>query len=187
MDDAKDIRRSVKIILFNEKNEIPLLCVDDKYKSIKNPDGLESGRSRSWHLIGGGAEGNETELETAKRALFEETGIKSETVSWGKAVWRGEFELIMNGRLVRIKQSFVSARTKTDKISLENLTDEEKSHVKDIKWFSPDAIRACPDVIYPLRLADYLENLIKNGEPDAPITIELSADKKEKVDTDENI
>lgn len=160
---------SIRIILLNNNDELLLMRAEDK--STTRPDGKYNGHF--WFLIGGEQENNETIEETAKRELYEETGLKKEDYSLGPVVWQGEFDLILSGKLRHMKQKFIVARTSNDNVDLFNLTQPEKNVITDIKWFSLNDIKKCNEVIYPVLLPKYLPDIINNSYPAEPLTIDL--------------
>ena len=164
----KKIRKSVKVILLNHKNELLLLHVEDP--STTEIDGTYHGSF--WHMIGGEMEGNETVEETALRELYEETGIKSAEVELGPVVWYGEFDLIVLGKLRRVKQRFIVGRTQITKISLANLTEAERAITKKATWFSLEEIKASKEIIYPVLLPEYLPEILEGDYPGEPIEID---------------
>ncbi|MFH1461567.1 MAG: NUDIX domain-containing protein [bacterium] len=164
------IRNSVKILLLNDENELLLMCVDDPKTTIINGKYL----GPFWFVIGGEIEQGESTAQAAIREIHEETGILKEHIKLGPIVWHGEFDLILAGTPTHIKEQFIVAKTKQKKISLENLTQWEKVVVKKIVWFSLDEIKNCNEIIYPIVLLDYLEDIIFEKYPDTPIEIDLA-------------
>ena len=166
------IRNSVKVILLNEKNEILLVLADDpKTTSV---DGAYHGKF--WFLVGGEIEPNESIEKAAIREILEETGIKEEEIDLGPLVWFGEFDLVLDGVLTHLKQTFIVAKTKQTKVSFVNLTTWENRSFQALKWFSIDQIKNSKEIIYPVDLAYYLEDIIAEKYPKKLINIDL--DKK---------
>lgn len=176
MHKEKEIRNSVKLILLNENNELLLMSTDDK--KIQGKDGNYNGRF--WQMVGGKIEEGETLEEAAYRELYEETGLKKEEVEVKDIVWYGEVDLMMHGKLTKVKQSFVIARTFNKNVSLENLTEEEKPICNKLEWFSLDKIKKCADIIYPVLLTDerYLPAILKGNIPKNIIQIDLTKQSK---------
>lgn len=170
-----NIRNSIKIILLNSKDEVLLLGTDDK--SITNKD--KSYNGKFWQMIGGKIEDGEDVKSAATRELFEETGLIPDNVEFGNIVWKGELTLIMSGIQTLIKQQFIVAKTKATKVTLNNLTPEEKPVAKSLKWFSINEIKNSNEIIYPVGLDKYLSELLASGTPKNPITIVL--DRKPKI------
>lgn len=172
MSEEKEVRNSVKLILLNENNELLLMSTDDK--EIQGKEGNYNGKF--WQMVGGKIEEGETLREAAYRELFEETGLKKEQVQVLDPVWYGEVDLMMHGKLTKVKQSFVPARTSSPNVSMENLTDEEKPVCTKLEWFSSDKIKDCPDIIYPVLLTDpkYLPAILQGNIPKDIIPIDLT-------------
>lgn len=168
------VRNSVKIILLNREDKLLLMNTDDK--GIKDADGQYSGRF--WQLIGGSMEKDETIEQAIKRELFEETSIMYKDVQFGPVVWYGELDLIMHNVPTHIVQKFVFARTNQRSFSLDNLTTEEKSTVKELRWFSFEDIVNGTEIIYPIVLPQYLKPLIEGNIPQKPIAINLTKTKQ---------
>lgn len=164
------VRNSIKIILLNSKNELLLLCTDDK--SIKTSKGKYHGRF--WQLVGGKIEEGENTKQAAERELFEETGLKASDVTFGDVVWKGELDLKMKDVMTHINQCFIVARTNNENVTLKNLTDEEKPVIKTLEWLSLDQIKNSEDIIYPVVLPDYLPDILKGKYPKEPIFIDLA-------------
>ena len=137
MNEKKEVRNSVKLILLNERNELLLMSTDDK--GIQGKKGNYNGRF--WQMVGGKIEEGETLREGAYRELFEETGLTREQVVIGEPAWYGEVDLMMHGVLTTVKQSFVPARTTSSNVSLTNLTEEEKPVCTKLEWFSLEKIQ----------------------------------------------
>lgn len=172
MNTEKEVRNSVKLILLNENNELLLMSTDDK--GIQGEKGNYNGKF--WQMVGGKIEEGETLRQAAYRELYEETGLSKDQVEIGKPAWYGEVDLMMHGVLTTVKQSFVPAKTKSINVSLENLTDEEKPVCTKLEWFSLEAIKNCPDIIYPVLIteAEYLPAILSGNVPDTTIAIDLS-------------
>ncbi len=164
------LRRSVKIVLLNEVDELLLMCMDDpEIRSIGSSYG-----GRFWTLIGGEIEANETLLDAAARALFEETGIGADDVGFGPVVWQGDLDLVLHGAPTHIEQRFIVARTGEKATSLANLTPGEALVVRQLAWFSLPSIVSSAERIYPVLLPDYLPDVIAGQYPQSPILIDLA-------------
>lgn len=163
------VRSSINIILLNPNNEILLMCADDPKTTTM--EGKYHGKF--WFPIGGQIEKDETIEQAAYREIFEESGIKQDEVILGPVVWFGEFDLILAGTPSRLKQQFIVAKTKKTKISLSNLTTEEKEVVKKVEWFSLEEIKNCKDIVYPILLPKYLPDILAGKYPNKPIEIDL--------------
>jgi 8-oxo-dGTP pyrophosphatase MutT (NUDIX family) len=166
------VRTAVKVVLLNDADELLLMCIDEP--TITSMSGEY--RGRFWTLIGGAIEPGETIRAAAEREVFEETGLTGEDVAFGPHVWFGELDLILFGKPTHIRQEFVVARTRRTQVSLANLTDAEKTMVEQLSWFSLDRIVNSGEVIHPVRLPQYLPDVIAGQYPEAPREINLAAE-----------
>ena len=180
MSEKKEVRNSVKLILLNANNELLLMSTDDK--GIQGKEGNYNGKF--WQMIGGKIEKGETLREAVYRELYEETGLRKEQVEvQEKPAWYGEVDLMMHGKLTRIKQNFVLAKTSSTNVNLENLTEEEKPVCTKLEWFSVDKIKSCPDIIYPVLLtaSRFLPAILKGNIPKNTIPIDLTKQPEKKI------
>ena len=163
------LRKSVKVLLLNDKNELLLIYADDpKTTSI---DGTYGGSF--WYLVGGGFEPGESVQETALREIYEETGIAEIDITLGPIVWHASFDFILAGKPTHAEEIFIVAKTKNHKITSAGLTDMEKSIIQTFKWFSIDEIKTCKEVIYTVSLVHYLPDILANKYPGKPIRIDV--------------
>jgi len=127
-----------------------------------------------WNPIGGTIEENESLEDAAIREVHEETGIVLTYSDLGPIVWYGAFDLVLNGILTHIKQSYIIAKTNEKGVHLENLTDDEKEVVLKLKWFSLKDLYGCEEIIYPVVLLNYVEDIFSGKFPKNPLKIDLS-------------
>ncbi len=160
---------SIRILLINSDQELLLICADDP--STTSVDGTYNGKF--WFVIGGEIEPGESIMDTAVRELYEETGLNRDDVEFGPMVWFGEFEIVLSGKLTRLKQQFIVAHTTRTSITIENLTETEKNVIKEARWFNLDQINKSKEVIYPVVLKDYLPAILKRNYPEKPFEIDL--------------
>lgn len=168
------VREAVRIVLLNDKNELLLMCIEDF--DVSTLDGTKI--KRFWATIGGGTESGETVEQTALREIYEETGINAEAVELGPVIWHAEVDLMLKGKLTRMKEAFIVARTKQHEVALHKLTPEEALVVKKLQWFSLEDIQTCSEVIFPVFLAEYLPAIILGSYPKQPIKINLNTEFK---------
>ncbi|MDR1401560.1 MAG: NUDIX domain-containing protein [Puniceicoccales bacterium] len=163
-------RNSVKLILLNERDELALMCADDKRITLAN----DEPQGRFWFMVGGGIEPGETLLDAAERELFEETGIGISDVEFGPEVWKCTFDLRFEGKLTTCNERFIVAKTKVTAFDMSNMTASEKSVVEEIRWFSLGDIKNSREIIHPVLLPKYLPDVIAGNYPNSPIEISLT-------------
>ena len=116
------IRKSIKVILINPRDEIVLVRVDDP--RIVDVNGKCNGSF--WNLVGGALEDGETPKETALREIYEEIGIEPNKIKFGCEIWHGEVILQMAGNETLVDQRFFVASTTVKNLDLSRLTEDEK-------------------------------------------------------------
>lgn len=77
------------------------------------------------------------------------------------------------GNETLIDQRFFVASTTIENLDLSHLTEDEKGRIKIAKWFSLDDIKNSKEIIYPKKLAEYLEPILDGDIPKNSIRIEL--------------
>jgi 8-oxo-dGTP pyrophosphatase MutT (NUDIX family) len=163
------IRKSIKVILVNPRDEIVLVLVDDP--RIVDVNGKYNGPF--WNLVGGALEDGETPKETALREIYEEIGIDPNKINLGHEVYHGEVVLQMVGNETLIDQRFFVASTTVENLDLSHLTEDEKGRVKTTKWFSLNDVKNSKETIHPKKLAEYLDPILDGDIPKNSIRIEL--------------
>ena len=109
-----------------------------------------------WFTVGGGAEAQETVLETAAREVSEETGL--EGVVLGPVVWRREgIGWLANGDEVLFAESYVVARCRGGEPCRDGWEAHEHELMDDMRWWTLAEIAASADQIFPEGLAGLRE------------------------------
>ncbi len=161
---------SVRILLINDQNQILLLCADDPSTTDLNGNY----RGTFWFSPGGKPENEETLKEAAVRELFEETGLKEDQVRFGPVVWKESFTFVLHKVPTRLHQKFIVAKTSEIKTTFDNLMPEERPILKELRWFSVEDIRNCPETIYPHNLAEHLPAILEGRYPEELLDISES-------------
>ena len=112
-------------------------------------------------------------IEAAIREINEETSLVQEQVEIGPIVWYGEFDLVLNGTLSHLKQTFIVATTEVKDVKIHDPCEWEKKVVKSLKWFSLEEINTSEETIFPVILKDYLLDILNENYPSQPIKVDL--------------
>lgn len=155
-------RQAVRVLLFNEKDELLFLRLLTSKEEHAKP---------FWLSPGGKIDGNETLRETAIRELYEETGIPESKLEIGPSVLEHEAELLYHDQTKYLYQHFVVAYTTASTISFENLTEKEKGYIDTYKWMSLEEINNHHEEIRPSVIFQYLPDILNKKLPKEPIII----------------
>jgi len=143
-------RRVSRIILIDENNKFLLMRTASP--RLATP-------TVRWITPGGGVDEGETHVEGAIRELFEETGLRVESV--GEPVHSISGTAIFNdGHEQTTYAEFFVVRTESFEITRENWLDYEHSEILDVRWWSLDELRQTSEEVGPANLADIIERVL---------------------------
>lgn len=150
------------IIVNKEIGKILMInCLDEKANSTKDfTEGF-------WVLPGGGVEENESFEEGLIREIFEETGITD--VELKNCVMSRIAYFDIQNELKLFYERYYLAETNSKEVTMEKLTDYEINVVRTYKWWDVQEMKSSDELIFPLPLKDYIDEIIKN--PSHPIDI----------------
>ena len=123
-----------------------------------------------WFTVGGGVEPGETHEAAALREAQEETGLTD--VVLGPVVWRDEIVLrdaTLEPALFR--QSYFLARSAGGPLSRTGWQALEHELVDELRWWSLEDLQATGDTVYPIGLAELLEDALAGRIASAPLLI----------------
>jgi len=110
-----------------------------------------------WATPGGGLEPGENFVEAAIRELNEETGINVDSI--GVPVARREFVMTMpDGEQVVSEEQYFVILVKEQRLLRDQWTLLELEAIAEHKWWTPAALKATPDTIWPSDLPEMLES-----------------------------
>lgn len=136
-----NIRPTARVVLLNAENKVLLLNTNVDNKSF-------------WLTPGGKMEDNESAFETAKRELFEETGITNAQFLDDSHTWYYERIGRCNGEQTFFKEHIFVARIEDAHVHFDNLMDYEKDEISGFVWWDIAEFIEKKEVIYPETLAE---------------------------------
>ncbi|HVL33729.1 MAG TPA: NUDIX domain-containing protein [Actinomycetota bacterium] len=160
------LRRAARLLVLDEHDHVLLFCYEDDAVEDLN----RKGPPLFWVTPGGGLDEGETFEQAAMRELREETGLVVD--SPGKCVWVRERSFLMHGAPVRSDERYYLLRVSRAPVRVDGLFGWEAATYLEHRWWSLPELRACPDVIYPLGFADYLESLLRDEIPVEPVRVD---------------
>lgn len=153
-----------------------LLGPDNRILLMKGRLASDPTAPGAWFPIGGSVEAGETLLQGAAREIVEETGFTDAML--GPVVWYGEgIVLDRHRRPLVLKASYLVARCGGGEPSRAGWEPLESELVDDIRWWTLDALRACPEDIYPGALPALLPDVLAGRYPAVPIAVPISASR----------
>lgn len=162
-------RRTVRLLLLDASGRVLLMHMHDP--RVGDADGKVSARSY-WLTPGGEIEPGETLEQAARRELQEETGISNARL--GPLIWTAEHVLTISGEKRLLQESFIMAHLDGEQtLSHEGWTAEERISVKELRWWSAEALAASDEIFYPARLAKDIPALSRGEYPQPPLKIDL--------------
>jgi 8-oxo-dGTP pyrophosphatase MutT (NUDIX family) len=162
------IRETARLVLIDPQNRLLLMKVNDPATFSLNQSSV---KSPLWVTLSGEIQSGEDVIATAKRELFEETGITDAEI--GPAIWYGEQDLIWKGELTRLKETFVVVKTSDSQIVDIYRTPEEQLAMLEVKWWHIDELEKTSETILPPNLAKFIYPILTQNYPTQLINITL--------------
>lgn len=164
-----ETRRTARILLLDPNNRVLLMKIADSGLPIDDPV-----REGLWVTIGGGVKTDEDVQDAATREVYEETG---NSVEVGPPRWYGEQVLTVNGSPRLLEETFFVAHTDQVSIDQAHLEDDERSVVREYRWWAAEELRATTEPFVPPVLPELLREVATDPDPQCgpPRTINLKS------------
>lgn len=137
------LRRSARVFLFNEDDELLLIRF-----VAQRPDGPYT----CWVTPGGEVEPGEEDRAAAERELFEELGIRPQLVGPVHEESGGEYFHL--GETVRNYDVFFAARCGREEPVLAGVTADEISLMREARWWPLEELEQAAEPVFPPRCAE---------------------------------
>jgi 8-oxo-dGTP pyrophosphatase MutT (NUDIX family) len=147
------VRLAARVLLIDPDGRVLLLFGADP--SLEDDAGW-------WFTPGGGVEGAESLTEAAIREVFEETGLRLETVTGpiGNRDTRFTFE----GVEIHQVETYFTASVDAFEIDRSGWSELEQRSVHGSRWWSIPQLETTSDTVYPEILLDLLRAIPSSGE-----------------------
>ena len=146
-----------------------LLVIDREHRVLLFRFSIERGplASRScWATPGGALEAGESFADAARRELYEETGIRRESVGPHVAELEFVFQL-HDGEYVTAEERFFVIRVADQSISRDHWTPIETEVMTDHHWWSVEELTSTSEAVFPETLVAILAS-IEEADTSAP-------------------
>ncbi len=163
MNDGVLRRTAARVVLLDGQGRVLLL-------SAKDP--VDSRKGSWWEIPGGGIDHGEQSHDAARRELFEETGIADAEI--GPCVWTQHARFTFAGwRFDQFEHVHVGWCNDLDlsKVRPGGLEAFEAMAFGAPRWWALDALLASTDTVLPVRLREFLPDLVAGRLPTTPIDI----------------
>lgn len=155
------IRPTTRVLLLDDLDRVLLFRAQD----ATNPS------LRFWFPTGGGIEPGETAEEAARREVCEETGFTDLVL--GPHIWNRRHVGTISGTDFDSREVWFFARVPTFEIDTSGFTELERETVLEHRWWTQGELENTMDILTPRDLAALLRDLLVNGAPKNPVTVQI--------------
>lgn len=115
-----------------------------------------------WLTPGGGVEDHESHAQGAIRELFEETGLRVDSV--GEPIWSIEGQSIFNdGHVQTTYSEYFVVRTTSFELTNENWMDNEFVDITDVRWWTLEELITSGEKYSPEPLLEVIQLAIERS------------------------
>ncbi|MCD9623546.1 NUDIX hydrolase [Rhabdothermincola salaria] len=151
---------------------VVLLDADAHVLLLEARDPADAAKGHWWEIPGGGIDPGEDTATAARRELLEETGITDAEI--GPCVWTQHARFTFaEWKFDQHEHVHVAWCDRIDLASVQpaGLEAFEAMAFGGRRWWSIDALMGSTDNVLPVRLREFLPDLVAGRVPDAPIDI----------------
>ena len=147
---VRHVRDTARILLVDERNRL-LVFLTNYSVNVDLPP--------RWLTPGGGIDPGESPAEAARRELFEETGLRVESV--GDPVWEHDYARErIDGDLDTGHSTFYLVRVDAFAPVSDNWMPDEFDDIHAHRWFALDELAATDDPIEPAELVEVAREVL---------------------------
>lgn len=133
-----------------ERQAARVLLIDDEGRVLlfRGCDPTRPEAGNWWFTPGGGVEGDETLVQTARREVFEETGhvLPDEL---GPVILTRTSRFVFEGLRYRQTESFYRVAAAHSRVDYSGWTEAERRTVHLHRWWTMDELRQTRETVYP--------------------------------------
>ncbi|MDH6532953.1 8-oxo-dGTP pyrophosphatase MutT (NUDIX family) [Aurantimicrobium minutum] len=145
-------RRVSRVILLDDADRLLLLLTHSPNLMVPHT---------RWITPGGGVEDHETHAEAAVRELFEETGLRVDSV--GEPFWTTEGTSVFNdGHVQTTHSEYFVLRTPTFEPISDNWMENEFTDISSVRWWHIEELKSSGEPYSPEPLTDLVERALKD-------------------------
>jgi ADP-ribose pyrophosphatase YjhB (NUDIX family) len=123
-----------------------------------------------WYPPGGRVEVGETVEEAARREVLEETGFD---VELGPLIGVRRHVVSFAGVWADVRETWFLARASTSTVDTTGFTPLEVATIEEHRWWTLEELEATGDPLTPRALAALVRDLLRNGPPPTPLTLDV--------------